>query len=443
MSVDIHSSMTIVELSQNLNNKVIYLNGKGALHHCSPSAGGWGISRVACLIPEIEILFVIPMGCGRHGSIAAFSNGTADRITYLLVEEIDLISGDHLRHVEDAIETVINEKNPMGVIVFSTCMDDLLGSDYESIERFLEDKYQIPIRHGKMNPILSESNKAPDVMIQKTIYDFWKPVDNHNKTINKTINILGSFGNIHSSSETMGLLYEHGFHMLHLTQCSSFDEFMNMQYSALNLIISPKAAVAAKHLKKKNHQPFVNAYHGFCASEIAGMYNALQDALSSIKGESVVFNIDECKRNYEIKCDAMREKFHGKSVAVGSTLNARAFELSRFLVEIGFDVKYILTSAVPPFEQEHIRWLADNSPDTMVLPNLNPELAFSDDIDYVDYVFGVDALNVFDAQYLVEIPLDMQLYGYGGAIELMNMIENASIFEGSVADKVYGANLVV
>ncbi len=434
----ITKSKNICELAGELNKKVIYLNGKGALHHCSPSAGGWGISRVACLVPEIEIIFVIPMGCGRHGSIAAFANGTINRITYVLVEEVDLVSGDHLRYVEEAIETIINERSPKGVIVFSTCMDDLLGSDYESIERYLENKYNLPIRHGKMNPILSESKKAPAVMIQKTIYEFWSEVENRENAIN----VLGPFAAFHESCEIVELMNKSGFKISHVSQSDSFDEYMSMEYARLNMIVSPRASIAAKHLKKKNNQPFISVYQGFSELEIENIYVQLQNFFGDELG--IDAEAEHYRRKYHTKCDEMRNQFSGCRVAVGSTLNARPFELARFLAEIGFDVQYVLSSVAPPFDHVHIEWLSKNSPNTEVLPNLNPELAFlSDSMAEVDYVFGVDALNFFKTKYLVEIPLDLQLYGYGGAIELMNRIQDAELFVGTVAQKVYSANLVV
>ncbi len=244
---------SIVDVANDLNKKVIYLNGKGALHHCSPSGGGWGVVRVACLIPEIEVLFVIPMGCGRHGSIAAFANGTADKLSFLLVQEVDLVSGDHLRYVEDAIEELILEKNPRGMIVCSTCMDDLLGSDYESIERYIENKYTIPIRHGKMNPILLESNKSPEVMIQKTIYEFWSSVNIHSNYIN----IIGSFGNLHPSCELIDIFNKYGFGIKHISECKSFDEYMQMQNSVANLLVSPRGTVAVKHLSFDDSAPIL------------------------------------------------------------------------------------------------------------------------------------------------------------------------------------------
>lgn len=46
------------------------------LHYTSPGHGGWGIIRVAALIPESYLLFICPSACFRHGALGAIHTVT-------------------------------------------------------------------------------------------------------------------------------------------------------------------------------------------------------------------------------------------------------------------------------------------------------------------------------------------------------------------------------
>ena len=62
-----------------------------SLHYCSPAHGGWGIVRVGMLIPESYQLFVCPSACGRHGALGAVKQGNKKRLSYLYIDEADII----------------------------------------------------------------------------------------------------------------------------------------------------------------------------------------------------------------------------------------------------------------------------------------------------------------------------------------------------------------
>ncbi|MBQ7784266.1 MAG: hypothetical protein IJ368_09875, partial [Oscillospiraceae bacterium] len=45
------------------------------LHYVSAAHGGWGVVRIAALVPESHQLFVCPFACGRHGALGGAVNG--------------------------------------------------------------------------------------------------------------------------------------------------------------------------------------------------------------------------------------------------------------------------------------------------------------------------------------------------------------------------------
>ena len=106
----------------------------GNLCYCSPAHGGWGIIRVAALIPESYLLFVCPAACFRHGALGAIQHGYKNRISYLYIDQEDIVEGyDSL--IEDGIDELLQrtkEKIKL-LFVYVSCLDDFIGTDLDAV----------------------------------------------------------------------------------------------------------------------------------------------------------------------------------------------------------------------------------------------------------------------------------------------------------------------
>ena len=426
----------IDELMKVTGERGFNVNRKEAMHFCSPSGGGWGVVRVACIVPEVEVLFAIPIGCGRHGSIASFANKTSDKLSFFIIEEVDIVMGSHLKKIEEAIEELFNERNPKGIIVCTTCMDDLLGSDYDGILSHLEEKLQIPVKRGKMNPILSGTTKDPTFMIQKTVYDF---LENKDKAEDQ-LNVIGSFSNIDDMSEIHVLMKKAGIKPLcHISNYKSFDEYKsNMEKSSANLLVGIVGKVAGKYLEKKLGQKCLEVYSCYRSEEIENNYKTIEKHI----GKKLEYEI--YKKALEEKIENSKEKLKGITVAIGTNGITRPFELARFLSEMGMKVSYVIAKAIPEFEKPHVEWLEMNSKDTIILPNLEPSLClYEEKIDDVDLCFGLDAAVLFNRNYVIELDNDMNNFGYNSSIQLIDKILEREFFQKDLYKAIYDANLVI
>ncbi|MEW9121967.1 MAG: nitrogenase component 1 [Thermotaleaceae bacterium] len=432
---DLLYTIPIDRLKDAVSTRQNKVNRRNALHYCAPSGGTWGVVRVACLVPEVIVLFVLPIGCGRHGGIAAFNTEINHKIRYLLVEEVDIVMGTHLDKIQEAIACLVSEEHPKGLILFSTCMDDLLGSDYNSIIQAASAQFKIPIHQGKMNPIMSDTKKPPELMIQKTIYSF---LESSSKKSHK-INVIGSFSNIDPESEIHTLIKQAGdFNLQHISDCQSFLHFKDMENSILNLLVKPLGMAAVKAMHKMNQQPYVEALSSFTLEEIEKSYTVLSQALECS------LDISHYKAYRKAFLEKHRQALQGMRVALGATINARTFELARFLVEQGMQVEYIIAKSLLEADEVHLQWLVEHSPDTKIIPDLDPSLsALSEKLLSVDLCIGLDAAVYFDCTYLIELPFDETLFGFKGAEKLIERIINAVPFQNDLYQRIYNANLVV
>ena len=132
---------------------------KRPLHYSSPAHGGWGVVRMGHLLPESYQLFVSPAACGRHGAIGAYMQGRKQRVSYLYLEEDDIVSGGYEELIADAAIELLEHlehagKLPKVLMIFVSCIDDLLGTDHEAIVQTLSEKRpDVRFTFCHMNPI--------------------------------------------------------------------------------------------------------------------------------------------------------------------------------------------------------------------------------------------------------------------------------------------------
>lgn len=137
---------------------------ENTLCYTAPSHGDWGIVRIAALVPEVHLLFVSPSACGRHGALGALQHGFKDRVSYLAITREDIIAGyDGL--VEEAVAELLRRKKPTprAIMIFVSCLDDLIGTDLDSLCLRLHAAHpETEFRPAHMNPITLDSKKAAD-----------------------------------------------------------------------------------------------------------------------------------------------------------------------------------------------------------------------------------------------------------------------------------------
>ena len=64
---------------------------ENTLHYSSPANGGRGVVRIGMMMPESVELFVCPFACGRHGAISAMKQELKGRLSYLYINQSDVI----------------------------------------------------------------------------------------------------------------------------------------------------------------------------------------------------------------------------------------------------------------------------------------------------------------------------------------------------------------
>jgi hypothetical protein len=199
------------------------------------------------LVPEAYQLFVCPSACGRHGAIGAKLHGYKDRLSYLYLDEGDIVSGGYEALIVESIgELFAVIEKPKALLIVVSCLDDLLGTDHEAFLKILREKYPgIKFGVGHMNPLSAEGKLPPAVNIQRSIYGFLEK----SKERLPFVNILGCHVPPAPGCELYPFLEALGFKARHISRCRTFAEYQELSSGSLNLVISPQAKTAAGELK--------------------------------------------------------------------------------------------------------------------------------------------------------------------------------------------------
>ena len=105
------------------------------LCYTSPAHGGWGMVRIGMSVPDSFQIFFSPPACGRHGAISSVLHRYRNRLAYYFLEEKDVVSGGYEKQIFDAVDLVLKrlKKKPRAMLLFVTCIDDLMGTDLEEL----------------------------------------------------------------------------------------------------------------------------------------------------------------------------------------------------------------------------------------------------------------------------------------------------------------------
>jgi hypothetical protein len=419
--------------------------GNGAscatLHYCSPAHGGWGVVRAALLVPESYLLFVCPSACGRHGAIAAIEQGYRHRIGYLCITGEEIVLGTYEEEIVRAVGELMVKVSPRpkALMIFVSCIDDLLGTDHSAALKRMEQEYGIPIKLARMNPISLDSKLPPGIRVQKTMYEFLSPAARENPAgPERGVLILGSYRPPARDSELAGFLASYGFGPLgHPEYCGSFEEFRELSRSAAALVLRPEGRAAGEDLATRLGMPVHRPFMAFDRESVIQQYRQLgsflQDPGPGTSGpeapsrEEILARFSPTLRLIEKREVEAREILGDTGIAVDSTATIAPFSLALALVQAGLKVTHIYSPQLPTFEKPRLAELARLKGDIMVsnpnhsrnfqrksLPGLEKSRA--------GIAIGFEAGYASAAPVTVPLAFDEQLFGFEGYLRVLEAL---------------------
>ncbi len=389
------------------------------LCYCNPAHGGWGIIRVAALIPGSYLLFVCPSACFRHGALGAIQHHYKDRISYLYIDQSDIVEG-YDQEILDGVDELLErtEKDIHLLFIYVSCLDDFIGTDMEKVTSILGKRYpDILFRAGHMNPIASSTKMPPavttfDAML--SVLPVWEKRDNG-------VTIWGNFVGIPQDNELIRVLSQNGHPVRQISSCNSFSDYEEMSRSGKSIVIKPFVRYALSRLEQRTGAAHVEMPISYDMDAVSQEY---QD-LFAFLGEDFSQEMENDRFLCEQAIHFAREEVADVPIFVSDSATVFPLALAVALLRYGFHVTRVYLSEVVGPDQKYADILLADYPQVEIIQGDHPDSVFRSETESIALAVGEEAAYLSHARYVADISSDEGLFGYQGIRILMDTIRLA------------------
>jgi hypothetical protein len=373
-----------------------------------------------------------PPACGRHGAIAAIEQGYKKKISYLCLGDNEIVLGGYEEEIKRGVREVLSriQPRPRALIIFMSCIDDLLGTDHTAALRQMEEEHGVPIRLARMNPISTDNKLPPGIRVQKTMYEFLDPPAKKDRGVI----ILGAYRPPARDSELAGALDFFGFGPIrHPEFCPDFESFRQMSQSAAALLLRPEGRAAAEDVSSRLDIPCHKPFMAFDKDAVLEQYRGLFAFLENLEApgksgspgarEKAQSFLTAAREKVEEREEQARAVLGKARLAIDSTATIAPFNLALALVKAGLNVNRIYTNQLPEFEKPSLRELARIKGDiTVVNPNHTRKYGPRSTEPLADMAVGFEAGYAAAAPVTVPLAFDEQLFGFEGYTRVLDRL---------------------
>lgn len=413
---------------------------ENTLHYSSPANGDRGVVRTGMMVPESVQLFICPFACGRHGAIGAVKQNFKDRLAYLYVNQADIINGYDdviIPAVEEFLEAL--EKRPKVVLIFVSCLDDLIGTDHEALMEKLHNQFpDIRFRSCHMNPITTGSKLPPQISIQNNMYSL---LENQGE-LDNGVNTLGNFVPIFPENELHAFFQHYGYgEVRHIVNYKKFDDYQDMAKSQFNIVIRPAGKQAAQQMMERMGKAFVYLPVSYRMEDNREYYQKLVHFMG--KEQAPEFDMTPYEEKTNAAILRARKAVGDMPIIVDASAVVLPFSLARALIEYGFHVIRVQAQECIKDDKVHMEWLKEHYPEVEFMQPKHHRAVLLDKRVPESIAIGVDGAYLAGSDYVVDHFADEGMFGYHGIECLMNKLEHVLEKKANLKEMIHEYGLVV
>ncbi len=391
---------------------------ESGLEYNTPARGMWNIVHTGMLVPGAHQIFACAEGCLRGVILTAAEMLALDRLSWISVSEQDMFDGTLESDIVDGVCEIIGKlpERPPVVLLYLSCIHLFAGVDFEAIiDELSAREPDIAFVDCYMTPTM-RTTVTPVAKMAQQLYAALKPLP-----LNKrAVGIVGNDRATDEDSELVRLIRDNGFMLHDITLCGSFEEYLQLSESFLNVTYLPIAELAGETLRDRfgaKHIHLPNAFY----------YPLIEENLSRL---CVALGVDtpdftERKAAADRALDNAKKTVGDISVAIDFTAVTRPFELAELLIAHGFNVKHIIADGAGA-EAEAFGRLKALRPDITVYAAANVNmLNVCHEPHEPVLAIGQKAAYYFATDRFVNIVMNAGLYGFAGIEKLAALMEDA------------------
>ena len=343
----------------------------------SPAHGNWNIVHTGMLVPEAQQIYVCADNCMRGVVLTAAEMNAADRFSFVIVEEKDLLGGNLEDVTIEGVTDVLNrlDKKPKAVLLFTVCLHHFLGSDLDRIYGELEKRFpEIFFMRCFMDPIMQKTGPTPDQKLRLAMYDAVQ----ERKADPKCVTVLGSDFALDEGSDICRILKKNEILLREIPTCETWEDYQNLGEGSLILNCYPAGKFGAEKQAERLGRPFLYLPGSFDYGEIQEQEEKLLGMLGQqnnrktgkINGLDIEKEIREC----EEALSHAHQIIGDTPIAVDYLFHPRPLGLTKLLLTHGFQVQSVFLDSISPEEKEVFFWLKENYPELKLISTVRPEM---------------------------------------------------------------------
>ena len=343
----------------------------------SPAHGNWNIVHTGMLVPEAHQIYVCADNCMRGVVLTAAEMNAADRFSFVIVEEKDLLGGNLEDVTIEGVTDVLNrlDKKPKAVLLFTVCLHDFMGSDLDRIYGELEKRFpEIFFMRCFMDPIMQKTGPTPDQKLRLAMYDAVP----EREADPRCVTVLGSDFALDEGADICRLLKKNGIRLRETPACETWEDYQKLGEGSLILNGYPAGKFGTEKQARRLGRPFLYLPGSFDYEEIQEQEEKLLGMLEQqnnrktgeIKGLDIEKEIREC----EEALSHAHQIIGDTPIAVDYLFHPRPLGLTKLLLTHKFQVQSVFLDSISPEEKEVFFWLKENYPELKLISTIRPEM---------------------------------------------------------------------
>ncbi|MDO5409738.1 MAG: nitrogenase component 1 [Lachnospiraceae bacterium] len=336
------------------------------LEYNSPAHGTWNIVHIGMLLPGSHQIYICTGNCNRGVVLTAAEMNASDRFSTITVKENNILEGDMEDLIIDGVTEILEKlpKKPPAVILFPSCVHRFMGCDIPMVYRILRSRYpEILFVEGYMDCILQKAGVTPDQRLRRELYSgLTKRLLNR-----KSVNIIGNTLRIDKEeNELTELLRSAGCDLKQIADCKTFEEYLSMSESYLNLTLLPIGKMPAEVLEERLGMKHLYLPQCFGYEEIIGYLEILAEELGvpAIPYQERIQTCEEALKQ-------AKTVIGNTPIAIDYTAIPRPLGLARLLLEHGFQVFRVYADSFIPEEEADFKWLQQHVPELEIYSTIH------------------------------------------------------------------------
>lgn len=393
---------------------------KSGLEYAAPARGVWNIVHTGMLIPEAHEIFVCAESCLRGVVLTAAEMNAMDRFSCITIRENNVLEGDMESLIIDGTADILNklQKKPPAVLLYTSCIHHFMGCDLPLVYKKLREKFpDVAFTDCYMNPIMRKSGLTPDEIMRKQLYSLLGKRPKNPKSIN----IIGNDLLTDESSDLVRMIKENGYELKDITLCKTYEDYLKMAESVLNISYNPASRAGGDELEKRLGQKHIYLPLCFGYREIEKNLNELADYLN-IPGQDYTKEIERAEKALKSAGDVIGDT----SIAIDYTATMRPLGLAHLLLEHGFNVDRIYADGFNKEEKDDFEWLKVNCPDLKLYPTVDVKMRMLERYSSKKILaIGQKAAYFTGSNNFVNIVEGGGMYGYDGICRIADLMTDA------------------